>query len=173
MTPAQILLFLALTASLTGRAHCQEPGDEDEAAVSTETTGTTPLPKTEKPDTTDAVEYDEATEGSALPENTDITPPAEDERGLNPVIIIIPLVLVLVIICIVVALVMICRRWKSKATGPDPAQQDAYLDACEGEKVPMPMFEEDVPSVLELEMEDLEKWMVKDGGGGNINSEAV
>lgn len=26
-----------------------------------------------------------------------------------------------------------------------------------------PMFEDDVPSVLELEMEDLEKWMVKDG----------
>ena len=25
-----------------------------------------------------------------------------------------------------------------------------------------PMFEDDVPSVLELEMEDLEKWMVKD-----------
>ena len=29
--------------------------------------------------------------------------------------------------------------------------------------LPRPMFEDDVPSVLELEMEDLEKWMVKDG----------
>lgn len=27
----------------------------------------------------------------------------------------------------------------------------------------MPMFEEDVPSVLELEMEELDQWMKKDG----------
>lgn len=26
-----------------------------------------------------------------------------------------------------------------------------------------PMFEEDVPSVLELEMEELDQWMIKDG----------
>nr|XP_009306016.1 transmembrane protein 154 isoform X2 [Danio rerio] len=43
-------------------------------------------------------------------------------------------------------------------------KEDAYLDDEDHEKVPMPMFEDDIPSVMELEMEDLENWMAKDGG---------
>ncbi|XP_073769810.1 transmembrane protein 154 isoform X2 [Danio rerio] len=43
-------------------------------------------------------------------------------------------------------------------------KEDAYLDDDDHEKVPMPMFEDDIPSVMELEMEDLENWMAKDGG---------
>ncbi|XP_063074468.1 transmembrane protein 154 isoform X2 [Engraulis encrasicolus] len=184
MTPAQILLFLAVTASLTRRALCQEDGDDrddggeggDEAVPPTETTETTPLPGTELPEPTESLDLSITDDEGLLPEGTteegsgsgsaDYPMGIEEDPDFpNPVIIIIPLVLVLVIISTVVALVMICRRLKSKAPSPDIPHHDVYLDACEGEKVPMPMFEDDVPSVLELEMEDLEKWMVKDEKG--------
>lgn len=83
-----------------------------------------------------------------------------EENDLNIVImIIIPLVLTIVI-SMIVCVVIICRRWRIK----DDTKEDAYLDDEDHEKVPMPMFEDDIPSVMELEMEDLENWMAKDGG---------
>ncbi|XP_062373609.1 transmembrane protein 154 [Sardina pilchardus] len=183
MTPAQILLFLVLTASLTGRVHCQEGEGEDidedtgetEDAVEATTAETSELPDpTPSAETNDGEENIEASGGydsGAGPEDREEGEPSGEPPPdeLSPTIIIIPLVAVLVIISMVVAAVMISRRLRSKSAGSEPVQEDAYLDACEGEKVPMPMFEDDVPSVLELEMEDLEKWMVKDGGGSNMN----
>ncbi|KAM7394442.1 hypothetical protein PAMP_021246 [Pampus punctatissimus] len=80
--------------------------------------------------------------------------------GLIPTIILIPVVLVVVIITIIVCCIFIKRRWNIKA---DLRKDDPYLDGPSTEKVPMPMFEEDVPSVLELEMEELDQWMKKDG----------
>ncbi|KAF3852476.1 hypothetical protein F7725_005831 [Dissostichus mawsoni] len=65
---------------------------------------------------------------------TDTTDPETDE-GLGLLIILIPVVLVVLIIAIIVFCIFINRR---------------------------PMFEEDVPSVLELEMEELDNWMRKD-----------
>ncbi|XP_059409206.1 transmembrane protein 154 isoform X2 [Carassius carassius] len=78
-----------------------------------------------------------------------------DTDDLNPVIV--PVVLTLVIITVIVCVVMIYRRWRIKGTDP-------YLDHEDHGKVPMPMFEDDIPSVMELEMEDIENWMAKDGG---------
>ncbi|RXN06604.1 transmembrane protein 154 isoform X2 [Labeo rohita] len=43
----------------------------------------------------------------------------------------------------------------------EDSKEDPYLDHEDHEKVPMPMFEDDIPSVMELEMEDLENWMTK------------
>ncbi|XP_051993311.1 transmembrane protein 154-like [Xyrauchen texanus] len=87
---------------------------------------------------------------------------AKTETDLNPVVmIIIPLVLTLVIIAVILCGVIISYRW----TANDPAaEEDPYLDHEDHEKVPMPMFDDDIPSVMELEMEDLENWMAKDGG---------
>lgn len=83
-----------------------------------------------------------------------------EEKDLNTVImIIIPLVLTIVI-SVIVCVVIICRKWRIK----DDTKEDAYLDDEDHEKVPMPMFEDDIPSVMELEMEDLENWIAKDGG---------
>ncbi|XP_034044673.1 transmembrane protein 154 isoform X6 [Thalassophryne amazonica] len=42
-------------------------------------------------------------------------------------------------------------------------KEDVFLEESSSEKVPMPMFEEDVPSVLELEMDELDGWIKKDG----------
>ncbi|XP_039469712.1 transmembrane protein 154 isoform X2 [Oreochromis aureus] len=83
--------------------------------------------------------------------------------GLDPIIIIIPAVLAAVIICMIVCGIFIIRRWNKQKRNPDPNKEDPYLDGSSTEKVPMPMFEEDVPSVLELEMEELDEWMKKDG----------
>ncbi|KAK9980930.1 hypothetical protein ABG768_000511 [Culter alburnus] len=77
------------------------------------------------------------------------------------IMIIIPLVLTLVIVAVIMCVVMIYRRGRIKVAG---TKEDPYLDHEDHEKVPMPMFEDDIPSVMELEMEDLENWISKDGG---------
>ncbi|KAI2668558.1 Transmembrane protein 154 [Labeo rohita] len=85
-----------------------------------------------------------------------------DEREENPnaiIMIIIPLVLTLVIIAVILCVVMVYRRWRRKVA--EDSKEDPYLDHEDHEKVPMPMFEDDIPSVMELEMEDLENWMTK------------
>uniref|UniRef100_A0A3P9L3G9 Transmembrane protein 154 n=1 Tax=Oryzias latipes TaxID=8090 RepID=A0A3P9L3G9_ORYLA len=72
-------------------------------------------------------------------------------------LILIPVVIV-TLICMVVCGYFIIRKWKQNAT----KREDPFLDEPSTEKVPMPMFEEDVPSVLELEMEDFDQWITKD-----------
>ncbi|KAG9259850.1 transmembrane protein 154 isoform X1 [Astyanax mexicanus] len=81
------------------------------------------------------------------------------------IIIVVLLVITLVITAMVVLINRKKRREKEAAL-----KQDPYLDAEGGEKVPMPMFEDDVPSVMELEMEDLEKWMIKGDDGISMDS---
>lgn len=87
----------------------------------------------------------------------------EDDDSLSPIIILIPVVLVVVIIGMIVCGIFINRKWNKKARNQELGKEDPYLDGSSTEKVPMPMFEEDVPSVLELEMEELDQWMKKDG----------
>ncbi|XP_070294690.1 uncharacterized protein [Salvelinus sp. IW2-2015] len=90
--------------------------------------------------------------------------PLEDSLSLT--FVLVPVVLVVVIIAMVVGVVIINRRWNRKEkSNSDHVEEDKYLHGSDDtENVPMPMFEDDVPSVLELEMEDLEQWMNKDGG---------
>ncbi|KAJ8367485.1 hypothetical protein AAFF_G00317360 [Aldrovandia affinis] len=82
----------------------------------------------------------------------------------NFMLIAIPLVLLLLLAAVAAAFV-ISRRRAKKRGGSGDLREDDILNGCDEEKIPMPMFEDDVPSVLELEMEDLEKWMIKDSGG--------
>ncbi|XP_049427215.1 transmembrane protein 154 isoform X2 [Epinephelus fuscoguttatus] len=84
------------------------------------------------------------------------------EEGLSLIIILIPVVLVVLIIGMIVCGIFINRRWNEKARNQELRKEDPYLDGSSTEKVPMPMFEEDVPSVLELEMEELDQWMKTD-----------
>ncbi|XP_035493895.1 transmembrane protein 154 isoform X5 [Scophthalmus maximus] len=91
------------------------------------------------------------------------TTPAEGEENLGLIIIPILVVLVVVIIGMIVCGIVIQRKWTNKTRNQELRKEDPYLDGSSTEKVPMPMFEEDVPSVLELEMEELDQWMKKDG----------
>ncbi|CAJ1052520.1 transmembrane protein 154 isoform X1 [Xyrichtys novacula] len=184
------LLFLLLTA-LTQTALCQEEDGVEPDVTETEEETTdleaavedeivTPEPEVTDPDATSAPtqQVPEDTEDSSsgdsaiLPDNGESTPdpgiiystssPDVDE-GLGPIIILIPVVLVVVIIGMIVCGILINRRWNNKARDQELRKEDPYLDGSSTEKVPMPMFEEDVPSVLELEMEELDQWMKKDG----------
>ncbi|KAG7314168.1 hypothetical protein KOW79_022664 [Hemibagrus wyckioides] len=78
------------------------------------------------------------------------------------------LTLTLLLAVAAAGLLITCRRRKKNTA--DSEKDDPYLDEDFGEKVPMPMFEDDMPSVMELEMEDFEKWMIK--GGSNISMDS-
>ncbi|XP_077379705.1 transmembrane protein 154 isoform X2 [Festucalex cinctus] len=97
------------------------------------------------------------------PNSLDSTLSPKNEEGLNITLILIPVALVVFIIVIVMFALFLRRRFKMEAAVRESRKDDPYLDGSSTEKVPMPMFEEDVPSVLELEMEELDQWMIKDG----------
>ncbi|XP_019718218.1 transmembrane protein 154 isoform X1 [Hippocampus comes] len=87
----------------------------------------------------------------------------QSDEGLSITVILIPVALVVFIIAIIMFALFLNRRFKMEAAVRESRKEDPYLDGSSTEKVPMPMFEEDVPSVLELEMEELDQWMIKDG----------
>ncbi|XP_044203191.1 transmembrane protein 154 isoform X1 [Thunnus albacares] len=187
-----LLLLLLLLTTLTGTVLCQDEEEITETeSPEVEATEEQPseAPPTSIPPSPDGSEVivDENSdgEGSAdsdnpgisdyipghelsltndiLTDDTSTTSTPIDEEGLSPIIIMIPVVLVVVIIAIIVVCIFIKRRWNKKVENQDLRKEDPYLEDASAEKVPMPMFEEDVPSVLELEMEELDQWMKKDG----------
>ncbi|XP_020326438.2 transmembrane protein 154 isoform X2 [Oncorhynchus kisutch] len=185
MTPSSIMLLLALTACLAGTVFCQ--GDEDTSTVEETQTESdagfsvippvsdaTPTPDSYLSSESPSEEYEtEAEAGSGFSPGVNLEgedhlksseAPLEDSLSLT--FVLVPVVLVVVIIAMVVGVVIINRRWNQKGkSNSDHVEEDKYLHGSDDtEKVPMPMFEDDVPSVLELEMEDLEQWMNKDGG---------
>ncbi|XP_026158750.1 transmembrane protein 154 isoform X2 [Mastacembelus armatus] len=99
------------------------------------------------------------------PSDTNLTTlSSEPNEGLSFIIILIPVVLVVITIAIIVCGIFISRWVTQQSRNEALREEDPYLDGSSTEKVPMPMFEEDVPSVLEVEMEELDQWMKKDGG---------
>nr|XP_024003155.1 transmembrane protein 154 [Salvelinus alpinus] len=182
MTPSSIMLLLALTACLAGTVFCQ--GDEDANTVEETQTendagfsviptvsDATPTPDSYLSSESPSEGYEtEAESGSGF--STGVNSEGEDqlksseaplEDSLSLTFVLVPVVLVVVIIAMVVGVVMINRRWNRKEkSNSDNVEEDKYLHGSDDtENVPMPMFEDDVPSVLELEMEDLEQWMNK------------
>ncbi|KAM6941485.1 transmembrane protein 154 [Lycodopsis pacificus] len=174
-TPLLLLLLLLLT-TLTGTVLCEddahtEAGDEETADEPGEEADRSDNDDTSAPDTTEYYsdsgqttspqEYEslETTVDSNVTGSTDVP---EDEEVLSPMVILIPVVLVVIIIGMIVCGIFINRRWNEKVRNQELRKEDPYLDGSSTEKVPMPMFEEDVPSVLELEMEELGQWMKKD-----------
>uniref|UniRef100_A0A671K285 Transmembrane protein 154-like n=1 Tax=Sinocyclocheilus anshuiensis TaxID=1608454 RepID=A0A671K285_9TELE len=179
-----LFLLLALTASWTGLVQCED-NEETEQEIALEDSHLTVLLTYEAVGEEENSENqgDGAGSGDGRSQDLDSQPNSEsntdqtvkneetkptteantdaDTEDLNPVMIIIPLVLTLVFIAVIVCVAMIYRRWRIKVAD---TKEDPYLDHEDHEKVPMPMFEDDIPSVMELEMEDLENWIAKDGG---------
>ncbi|CAI5680745.1 transmembrane protein 154 isoform X1 [Oreochromis niloticus] len=167
-----LLLLLLLTTVLPGTGFGQD--DAEEHTEHTEQSGSGNLVK--EPVTTAATDtnaditqtstgtlYEGSGSSSVTTSIDEDSMKPTEPPGLDPIIIIIPAVLAAVIICMIVCGIFINRRWNKQKRNPDPNKEDPYLDGSSTEKVPMPMFEEDVPSVLELEMEELDEWMKKDG----------
>ncbi|XP_071263519.1 transmembrane protein 154-like isoform X3 [Salvelinus alpinus] len=163
MTPSSIMLLLALTACLAGTVFCQ--GDEDTNTVE-ETQTENDAGFSVIPTVSDATPTPDSYRSSESPSGEDQLKSSEAplEDSLSLTFVLVPVVLVVVIIAMVVGVVMINRRWNRKEkSNSDNVEEDKYLHGSDDtENVPMPMFEDDVPSVLELEMEDLEQWMNKD-----------
>ncbi|XP_043105550.1 transmembrane protein 154 [Puntigrus tetrazona] len=173
-----LFLLLALTASWTELVQCEDNEEIEEDSLIVETH------KAEGEEKDSENQGDGAGSGDGRSQDLD-SPPYSDTNidqtvtneeanstaeantdteaeDLNLVMIIIPLALTLVVIAVVMCVVVIYRRWRIKVA--EHTKEDPYLDQGDHEKVPMPMFDDDIPSVMELEMEDLENWMVKDGG---------
>ncbi|KAM4583702.1 transmembrane protein 154 isoform 2-T2 [Odontesthes bonariensis] len=184
------LLLLLLLTSLTGTAFCQDshtgddqttqaPDNEPEADGDPDTPDTpdtsgTPDAELSPTDnvTPDAVEEGEEN-GSGDPSTEEnptsqdyksvlSTPQIDEDDGFGLTTILIPVGLVVAIVGMIVCGIFIQRNRNKKVINQGMSKEDPYLEGSSTEKVPMPMFEEDVPSVLELEMEELDQWMKKD-----------
>ncbi|KAM4583703.1 transmembrane protein 154 isoform 3-T3 [Odontesthes bonariensis] len=168
------LLLLLLLTSLTGTAFCQDshtgddqttqaPDNEPEAdgdPDTPDTPDTSGTPEDAELSPTDNVTPDAVEEGE---ENGSGDPSTEDEDdGFGLTTILIPVGLVVAIVGMIVCGIFIQRNRNKKVINQGMSKEDPYLEGSSTEKVPMPMFEEDVPSVLELEMEELDQWMKKD-----------
>ncbi|XP_054460488.1 transmembrane protein 154 isoform X2 [Anoplopoma fimbria] len=178
-TPLLLLLLLLLT-TLTRTVLCQYEDDsadpeleteaEEAAAAEPEEEGDTEISET-PPSEFDATlvldpiptEEENYSVSTVDPDVTELAAvPEEGDEELSSIIILIPVVLVVIIISMIVCGFFINRKLNQKARNQELRKEDPYLDGSSTEKVPMPMFEEDVPSVLELEMEELDQWMRKD-----------
>ncbi|XP_027872235.1 transmembrane protein 154 isoform X2 [Xiphophorus couchianus] len=158
-TPALFLLLLLLSA-LTGTAFCREETssqtkNSNSTARSQVFTSTPPTIPGNNDNTTNTAQP-EVPEGSGSGE-----PGNNGDETLDQFILIGAVVAGIIVgAIIIVGVVVWCRRSK-KAGNQELTKEDPHLDGPSSEKVPMPMFEEDVPSVLELEMDELDQWMEK------------
>ncbi|XP_019578256.2 transmembrane protein 154 isoform X2 [Rhinolophus sinicus] len=96
-----------------------------------------------------------------LIENTNTTLFEEEDKQLEFILmVLIPLILLFLLLLSVVLLVINYKRKKTKqepfSRGSQSALQTYELGS---DNLKVPIFEEDTPSVMEIEMEELDKWM--------------
>ncbi|KAM5158839.1 transmembrane protein 154 isoform 2-T2 [Callospermophilus lateralis] len=110
-------------------------------------------------ETTSSVLITTATE--IVPENTTSTHIAEDTDQLEFILmVLIPLISSVLLLLLVALLVRYCRRKRTKQEPSSQGSQSALQTYELGsENLKVPIFEEDTPSVMEIEMEELDKWM--------------
>lgn len=74
--------------------------------------------------------------------------------------VLIPLILLALLLLSVVLLVIKYKRKKTKQVPSSQGSQSALQTYELGsDNLKVPIFEEDTPSVMEIEMEELDKWM--------------
>ncbi|XP_053438947.1 transmembrane protein 154 isoform X2 [Nycticebus coucang] len=86
---------------------------------------------------------------------------AEDANQLEFILmVLIPLILLVLLLLSVVLLAIYYRRKRTKKESSSQGSQSALQTYELGsENLKVPIFEEDTPSVMEIEMEELDKWM--------------
>ncbi|XP_021554614.1 transmembrane protein 154 isoform X2 [Neomonachus schauinslandi] len=98
----------------------------------------------------------------------------EDENQLEFILmVLIPLVLFALLFLAVIILVVRYKRKRTKQ-GPSSQGSQSAVQTCElgSENNKVPIFEEDTPSVMEIEMEELDKWMNSMNRNVTVNPEA-
>ncbi|XP_021103543.1 transmembrane protein 154 isoform X1 [Heterocephalus glaber] len=97
----------------------------------------------------------------AFTADTNSTHLGEDTNQLEFILmVLIPLILLVLLLLSVILLATYYRRKRTKKETSSQGSQSA-LQTCElgGDNLKVPIFEEDTPSVMEIEMEELDKWM--------------
>uniref|UniRef100_A0A8C0S877 Transmembrane protein 154 n=2 Tax=Canis lupus familiaris TaxID=9615 RepID=A0A8C0S877_CANLF len=96
-----------------------------------------------------------------LPANTSFIDFDDDADQLEFILmVLIPLILFALLFLSVIILVTRYRRKRAKQEPYSPGSQSALQTYELGsENIKVPIFEEDTPSVMEIEMEELDKWM--------------
>ncbi|KAM6440851.1 transmembrane protein 154 isoform 1-T1 [Liasis olivaceus] len=104
----------------------------------------TPVTEQEQQNATTPTEMENPAMGSTATTESNV-----DTAGLHPAVIIgIPVVLLLVLLILLIIFIVRCRN-----------QKQTQQDELGSENGKSPIFEEDTPSVMEIEMEELDKWM--------------
>lgn len=99
---------------------------------------------------------------AALMTTTNFTYLPEGDEGPSEFVLMVSIPLILLAL-LFVSLIILVTRCKRKRTKQEPSSQGSQnvLQTYElgSENIKVPIFEEDTPSVMEIEMEELDKWM--------------
>lgn len=156
--PGAVLLRVLLLWLLSTR-QAQSNSEDLELPESTPEDAETTSPSTIVPTVIDIdLEINSTTVDMDLGINS--TTVNEEENQSDILMLLIPLILVVFLILLVILFVIFYKR---KGAKPEPSSQGSQnaLQTCElgSENLKVPIFEEDTPSVMEIEMEELDKWM--------------
>ncbi|XP_023369219.1 transmembrane protein 154 [Otolemur garnettii] len=92
--------------------------------------------------------------------DTNSTLIAEDANQLEFILmVLIPLVLLVLLLLSVVLIAVYYKRKRTKKESSQGSQSALQTYELGSENLKVPIFEEDTPSVMEIEMEELDKWM--------------
>ncbi|XP_024425062.1 transmembrane protein 154 [Desmodus rotundus] len=96
-----------------------------------------------------------------FPESTNSTFLEEDEHPLEFILmVLIPLILLATLLLSVVFIMIKYKRKKKKQEASIQGSQSIFQTYELGsDNLKLPIFEEDTPSVMEIEVEELDKWM--------------
>lgn len=147
------LLLALLSAACRAQGLSEEPGSGGQDADTTEETKLTSTLPVESLEVLETL--------GTLVTPTYSEPPEEDSVQLGLMLmVLIPLILLTVLLLVVVFFVSYHKRQRTKEEPSSQGSQSVFQTHELGsENLKAPIFEEDTPSVMEIEMEELDKWM--------------
>ncbi|XP_070271424.1 transmembrane protein 154 [Myotis yumanensis] len=157
------LCALILALFLTGRAQESElPSSEAAEESEGESTDVTQKVEPTDEDTPVISTIAALTTEIVTTEYENYTIIGEEDTQLELILmVLIPLVFLALLLLSVVLIVINYKRKKAKQELPSSQGSQSVLQTYElgGDNLKVPIFEEDTPSVMEIEMEELDKWM--------------
>lgn len=159
---AALVCALIIALFLPGRAQESEL-PSSEAAEESEGESTDVTQKVEPTDEdTPVISTVAALTTGTVTQYENYTSIGEEDTQLELILmVLIPLVFLALLLLSVVLIVINYKRKKAKQELPSSQGSQSVLQTYElgGDSLKVPIFEEDTPSVMEIEMEELDKWM--------------
>ncbi|XP_023589302.1 transmembrane protein 154 isoform X1 [Trichechus manatus latirostris] len=149
--PAALVFALALALIRTGRGNHEDPELS---------TYTTPEEEGTDEETISSTFAAVTTETLTADTNSTLLDTGEANQLQFTLMVLIPLIL---LVLLLLSVVLFGTYYKRKRTKKEPSSQGSQsalqTNELGSENVKVPIFEEDTPSVMEIEMEELDKWM--------------